>query len=197
MSIRGLVVAGGRVYQELDLSDVFGVSFDGQEALKLAIGQEIVDYMRKRTEGGKDYNGRSLAKYSKSYKESEEFEAFNKSSNVNMSLRGDMMASIDFETSGSNFTFLFDDAEEETKAFGHMSGMEGHKVLDGKAPKRLFFGISDEELETKIFPKFRSEIEAMKASPESAAFMTLEEALGLTAGSGSGGISLEDLLRDL
>lgn len=196
MAIKGLTVSGGKVYQEIDLSDMFGADFSGQEALKLSIGQEIIDYMRDRTSKGKDYNGEAFAKYSESYKKSDEYEAYGKSSKVNMSLTGDMLASIDLETSGNLMTFVFDDAEDEAKAFGHMSGMEGHKHLDGKTPKRLFFGISQDEINTKILPKFKGDIDALKADSKDFS-MSLEEALGFTSTGSTGGRTLEDLLGDL
>ena len=196
MSIPGLTVSSGAVYQKVDLSEVFGVDFSGNEPLKIVICQTIIDYMRERTSKGKDYNGQAFAPYSESYKESDEYEAYGKSSRVNMKLTGDMLASLDFQLEGNTATFLFDDPEEEAKAFGHMTGMEGHKFLEGKTPAREFFGITRSEIESSILPRFREDIEIMKTgSPD---LVSLEEALfGASTTSNEGTVrTLEDLLRE-
>jgi hypothetical protein len=160
--MNGLTVADGAIYQRLDLEEVLGVDLSGHEALKLVICQEMVDHIRARTLSGKDNQGRSFAPYSKSYRESEVYEAYGKSSKVNMELTGDMLASIDFETEGNQITLLFDSSEDELKAFGHHSGMEGHPTLAGKTPRREFFGISTGEIEEHILPKFQDDLDALK-----------------------------------
>ncbi|MBO9665925.1 MAG: hypothetical protein J7501_03860, partial [Bdellovibrio sp.] len=46
------------------------------------------------------------------------------------------------------------DELNNAKAFGHISGMEGHPWLDGVAPKRPFFGITESDLKV-IREEFR------------------------------------------
>mgnify|MGYP003664292539 CR=1 FL=1 len=166
-AIKGLVVESKKVYQDIDLEELTGVDLTGNEPLKLAIAQSTVDYMRKRTANSKDALGVKFDNYSKSYKASDEFEAYNKSSTVNMKLTGDMLASIDFKLSGNTIKFSFDDSEEEVKAYGHMTGMKGHKHLDGKTPIRLFFGISEDDFKNEILPSFRDDLrESVEVEPE-------------------------------
>jgi hypothetical protein len=161
-SIKGLFVENKKVHQTIDLEEITGVDFEGYEHIKLAIAQETIDYMHKRTAKGEDIFNTSFQKYSKEYKKSEDFQAFGKSSKVNMKLKGDMLGAIDFDLEGNTLKFILDDTEEELKAYGHMTGMKGHKVLDGKAPKRMFFGISGEDFEKKILTKFNDELESIK-----------------------------------
>lgn len=195
MSIPGLSLSSGSVSQRLDLSELFGVNFSGNEPLKIVICQTIVDYMRERTAKGKDVNGQTFAPYSSSYKESDAYEAYGKSSKVNMQLSGDMLAALDFETSGNTVTFLFDNSEEEAKAYGHMTGMDGHPTLDGKTPKREFFGITREEIEKNILPRFKDDIEAMRTAPEE--FVSLEEALFGATPANEGTVNTwEDFIRE-
>lgn len=162
----GLSVEGKRVKQTVDLEELLGVDLSDSPFLVQSIGQEIVDYMRKRTSKSVDRNGKAFAAYSKSYKQSEDYEAAGKSSKVNMKLRGYMLNSLDFEANGSVIEFGFDDEEEELKAYGHMTGMKGHKHLDGKTPVREFFGMNDDDLVDLVERKFRDELEALKAPQE-------------------------------
>tara|TARA_R110000868_G_scaffold411262_1_gene702567 strand:+ start:856 stop:1455 length:600 start_codon:yes stop_codon:yes gene_type:complete len=165
-AIKGLVVESKKVYQDIDLEELTGVDLTGNEPLKLAIAQSTVDYMRKRTESSKDALGVSFDSYSKSYKASEEFEAYNKSSKVNMKLTGDMLASIDFKLTGNTIRFSFDDSDEEIKAYGHMTGMKGHKHLDGKTPIRLFFGITEDDFKSDILTNFSDDLEDLTREVE-------------------------------
>lgn len=158
----GLSVEGKRVKQTVDLEELLGVDLSDSPFLVQSIGQEIVDYMRERTSKSVDRNGKAFAAYSKAYKQSEDYEAAGKSSKVNMKLRGYMLNSLDFEANGSVIEFGFDDEEEELKAYGHMTGMEGHKYLDGKTPVREFFGMNDDDLVDLIERKFKEELEAAK-----------------------------------
>lgn len=160
--VKGLVIANKEVYQELDLEELTGLDFSGREPLVLAIAQNTIDYMRDRTSKSKDIYGNNFDGYSTPYKNSEEFEAYNKTNKVNMRLTGDMLLSMGFNVSGNTIRFEFDDQDEEVKAFGHMSGMEGHKFLQGKTPKRLFFGITKEDFENKILPNFQDDLDELK-----------------------------------
>ena len=49
------------------------------------------------------------------------------------------------DVSGSEVKLGWEDSLNNAKAFGHMSGMEGHPVLDGVTPARRFFGITESE----------------------------------------------------
>ena len=157
----GLHLSESEVYQEIDASELLGVDLSKDPLLAQSIGQAVVDYMRERTLSGKDAFGESFATYSKSYKQSQDYQFAGKSSKVNMKLRGFMLTSMDFEESSGVYRFGFDDPEENAKAYGHMTGMEGHKHLQGKTPVRFFFGISEDDFKQEIERKFGDDLKAL------------------------------------
>ena len=57
-----------------------------------------------------------------------------------------MLESLKTEVDGSRVTLKIDDSEQAAKAFGHVSGYEGHPTIkDG--PKRDFFGLHRKDAE--------------------------------------------------
>tara|TARA_R110001632_G_scaffold52197_4_gene129714 strand:+ start:2211 stop:2795 length:585 start_codon:yes stop_codon:yes gene_type:complete len=133
-----LTLSKTEVSQKIDLSQYF----DGpiSDDVKLQIGQAFVDRIVERSEDGKDVNGKNLPSYSKSYRDSEDFSRFGKSaSDIDMTLRGNMLEGIDFETSGDDITIAVDDADTK-KAHGNITGQEGKWKS-----KREFFGITESE----------------------------------------------------
>lgn len=92
--------------------------------------------------------------YSKKYSESLDFVAAGKSkSDVNMSLTGDMLASVQVEDRGGNKIAVYIDGETEVlKAFNHITG--------DTVPKRPFFGVSKKDVK-EIISDFESEIESI------------------------------------
>jgi hypothetical protein len=153
-----------KVSQTINLKDTFGIDFRGKDSLKQAVGQAIIDRIVTRTESGKGMSfsgqkGRPVklkSPYSKSYANSEDFKAFGKSkSKVNMSLTGDMLASMDITgIDGNSITISFEGETENAKAFNHSTG--------DTVPKRPFFGVNNSELK-KIKSEFAPDIkEALK-----------------------------------
>jgi hypothetical protein len=61
---------------------------------RLEIGKEIVTYLQDRTRDGQGVGGRSLGTYSANYQRTADFEAAGKDSQVNLTLTGDMLSSI-------------------------------------------------------------------------------------------------------
>lgn len=136
------------VSQEIDLKEYLGIDVSNNGPMKDAIGQWMIDRILERTSKGTDAYGKSFKKYSKEYVASEEFMAFKNTKTVNMDLRGDMLASIDIlSAKGNKIKIGLKDKEQIVKAFGHMTGMEGNKNLEGIAPVRTFFGLSDKDLD--------------------------------------------------
>lgn len=194
MATSGLYVSGKKVYQDIDAEELLGVDLSKDPLLAQSIGQAVVDFMRERTQKDSvDRNGDKFAPYSKSYKNSEDYEAAGKTSKVDMTLRGFMLNSLDFEASGSSFRFGFDDPDEEVKAYGHMTGMEGHKHLDGKTPRREFFGISNEDFVELVQRRFGEDLERLKQSDEELPEFDGLNLAGSTA-TGAQTMTLEDLL---
>jgi hypothetical protein len=141
----------GEVSQTIDLKELFGTSFVGNEQLAQSVAQAMIDRIVSRTESGKDINGKAFKKYSKEYKDSLEFKAFGKTGDVNLKLTGQMLGTLDvLETSGSKVKIGWNDGSESAKAYNHNVG--------DTLPKRQFFGLTDSELDS-IKKEFASQVQ--------------------------------------
>jgi hypothetical protein len=150
------------IEQIIDLSEFAkGVDFSDSKSLKLAIGEALAEKIRERAESGKgldfkdDGTARTVAlksPYSKTYAESLDFNAAGKSrGEVNMTLTGDMLASIQVEDRGKGKIAVFIDGETEVlKAYNHITG--------DTVPRRPFFGVSKTDVRS-VLADFESEIE--------------------------------------
>lgn len=148
------------ISQTIDLKKWTGKDLSSDPVLIREIGQEVLDYMIKRVDDNKGLGNEPLrpAKYSKTYSESLDFKAAGKSKgDVNMKLSGDMLGTIDFEDSGNNIKFAIDPAET-LKAYGHMTGYKGHPTIPQGKYKRQFFGITKDEFDKNILPKFKADL---------------------------------------
>lgn len=113
---------------------------------KLQIAQEVIDRIVSNAEKGLDRNGKALPKYTKTYKDSDAFTAFGKSSKPNMTLAGDMLGQIDvLEVSDDTITIGWNDETENAKAHGNITGQEGEWPA-----KRDFFGLPVKEIKEII-----------------------------------------------
>lgn len=149
------------IEQIIDLSEFAkGIDFSDSKSLKLAIGEALAEKIRERAESGQGLqfessgNAKTVklkAPYSKMYAESLDFLAAGKSrSDVNMTLTGDMLASIQVEDRGNNKIAVYIDGETEVlKAFNHLTG--------DTVPKRPFFGVSKSDVK-KTLADFEVEI---------------------------------------
>lgn len=155
MAIENLKLTKSEVSQEIDLESITGKEIP--DAIAIAIGQEIIDRIIERTEEGLANNNRPFpaaknnakgSKYSETYVDSLKFKAFGKSKNpINMTLSGGMLESIDIlDLTNGKIKIGIDEDFEAEKAFGHMTGMEGHPTLDGKVKPRKFFGVTNTEI---------------------------------------------------
>lgn len=54
----------------------------------------------------------------------------------NLELNGDMLSSLTYENDAYSVKIGIWDEDQAIKAYGHMTGMEGHPFLDGKVPVR-------------------------------------------------------------
>ena len=156
----GLKLTQEEVAQTIDLKKWTGKDLSSDPTLVREIGQSMIDYMLKRADDNKGINNEPLIpnKYSKEYAESLEFIAAGKSRNdVNMKLSGDMLGSIDLDDQG-NIIKIKVGEEQSAKAYGHMTGFKGHPTIPQGKYKRQFFGISKEEFDQQIMPKFKDEL---------------------------------------
>lgn len=101
-------------------------------------GRRVIDRIRERTQDGMDKNGRNFKAYSKSYKNSLTFEIYGKTNKVDLTLTGEMLASLDVGSVPPRKVVIdFASGVQEAKAHGHIFG-GGYK---GTLPVRDFFGL--------------------------------------------------------
>ncbi len=169
------------VSQEFDLNDLLGVDVSEDAALGEAVGQYIIDKIVDRTKSGKSVGGQSFRSYSEAYKESLAFAAWDKTDEVNLTLSGDMLNALDIlQNESGKIKIGFNDLTQTAKAFGHITGMRGHPTLEGKMPKRNFFGLNAKEIAElkKEFRRLPAQNE-QEAQNDSAIFNRLMNLVGL------------------
>ena len=102
--------------------------------------QEAVERMIERTQSGVDRNGREFKPYTKEYAEEKGVSR----SDVDLTLLGDMLLSIQGESDGSAVQLKIE-GEEAPKAYGHITGFKGHPTIPNGKYKRDFFGLTIDE----------------------------------------------------
>jgi hypothetical protein len=124
---------------------------------QLALGEQIIEYIRKRTESGKDNRGGAFPRYSKDYMNSLDFKIAGKSSKVNLTQTGDMLADISvLSMSNGKLTIGFEKGSDSNdKADGHITGWQGRSKT--KRPFLGFVGSEKSKLKN-IIDKFSDDI---------------------------------------
>jgi hypothetical protein len=109
---------------------------------KLALGEDIIEYMRKRTESGKNNAGGRFPRYSKEYMQSLDFKIAGKSSSVDLTQTGDMLADISvLDIKDNKLVIGFERGSlSNDKADGHITGWQGRSKV-----KRPFLGFVGDE----------------------------------------------------
>ncbi len=98
---------------------------------KREFGLRMIDVMEARMDEGIDKSGRDFVAYSNSYKKSELFQFFGKSSKVNLKLTGEMRAAIEVSNiNPRSIELAFADQEQNDKAHGHVHGSNNLPVRD-------------------------------------------------------------------
>ena len=148
---------------------------------RLAVGREILEFIRKRTAKGLDKDNEKFPKYSKQYTRSLDFENAGKSpSKINLELSGDMMAALKVlkVDSGNKITIGLESGDENNgKLEGNRLGTYG---TDTPNPKKARdpLGIDTDDLR-KILSQFdlsADDAEAVEAAREKTQ-STLEQIL--------------------
>ena len=117
---------------------------DFTPGMREALGKEVVEFIRRRTESGKDKDGDRFIKYSKAYINSKAFKIAGKSpSKVNLTLSGDMLIALDVLSHKSGSVLI-----------GFEKGSEENARADGNVQTRDFMGIKPSDLK-KIIGKVR------------------------------------------
>lgn len=113
-----------------------------------SIAQDVLDFIRSRTEKGLNKNNRQFPGYSKAYIDSVEFRAAGKSAGkVDLTLTGDMLGALDLISHQKGKLLLgFENGSfENAKADGNIRGTYGSNKARGK--KRDFLGITKSDLQ--------------------------------------------------
>lgn len=164
-AVGNLKLSLDEVSQTIDLSAEAGVDLSRDPSLVRQIGQEIIDFMVERSQNGRGLGGVKLkSPYSKAYQESLEFKAFGKSAtDVNMTLTGDMLGSIDIgDDSPDALKIQVEDDLQIKKSYNHNVG--------DTLQKRPFFGVDSSELQGILsshkddFDSLKQDIEQTKQS---------------------------------
>jgi hypothetical protein len=155
-----------KVQFKVSLEELFGERLDLNQSIKESIGQAIIDRIVQRTsEDSIDRYGKSLGKYSKSYAKSLFGQVYGKKAGGDVTLlaTGDMLGGMNvIAQTSQSITIGFDQDEQNTKAYGHVSGMQGHPTLEGKVKKRDFMGLPKSELDA-IAAEFEADAKRIDA----------------------------------
>jgi hypothetical protein len=138
---------------ELDLVEIFGRAYSDEDqelqdkirplisnnTVKVTYGQRVIDEIVDRTQSHIDKNGKSLGRYSATYKNSLVFEIYKGGeTRVNLTLTGDMLSSLRSKSKRNSIIINLDGDDNRGKAQGHITGRYGKK---GRSDPRDFLGI--------------------------------------------------------
>lgn len=161
---------------EVDLTEIFdGYEVPDSSSLKQAIGQELIDVIRNRTQKDeRSWTGSPFKNYSEDYSESIEFKAYHKSKDEpNLTQSGDMLGLLTVKESDPGKVKLgWNDSLQSEKAHGHITGNIG--------AKRDFFGFSQGELE-KLRSKFEPKLAKAKVDSQETSQRFLDFITGKTS----------------
>ena len=148
------------------------------EQFKRDFGIRAIDKIVDRSKSGIDKNGKRFPGYSQSYISSLEFQIYGKSpGTVNLTLTGEMLASMEIRTTGRGLSIEMADQDNADKAHGIITGQQGKW---GK--RRDFLGLPQSD-ENEIMRR----VMEINYSPSQSLLNLLSE----TAVGGEGGIAGE------
>ena len=123
-----------------------------------AIALEVVEFIRERSQKGRDKDNKSFVGYSERYRNSLDFKIAGKSGKVDLTLSGDMLAALDvLKTSSRGLTIGYEAGDSiNGRVEGNRIGSYGGKPNSKRA--RDFLGISKDDL-SKILRKYPQDSE--------------------------------------
>lgn len=153
MTFRATKKSDYESYLDIDLNELFGQNVPDSTDFRQSVGQDIIDTIQSRTEGGK-FLAPAKKTYSPEYTHSIEFAAFNKSkNNVNLRQTGEMLDLMDIiKEDSSSIRIGWTDSEDQAKATNHNFGVT--------VPKREFLGLTEAEAK-KIKEKYQRELDVV------------------------------------
>lgn len=121
--------------------------FISEVEVKREIGRQIIDRIIDRTQKlSVDKSNNKFPGYSKSYKKSLAYEVYDKTSRVNLTLSGEMMASMIQKTDAKFYIdIVMADKYNNDKAHGNITGSYG-KPSGDNAKARDFLGLPEKDL---------------------------------------------------
>jgi len=115
------------------------------------LGREIIDFIVNRTQSGLDKNNRPFKGYSDAYVDSVEFKAAGKSSTVNLSLTGDMLAELSLlRHAPGTITIGYENGTDENQQAEWMVDPQRNRATGKTRPKRDFLGIAQKDLDVLV-----------------------------------------------
>jgi len=160
------------VFQKIDLSELLDRDPTPGEAASFI--EQATEFMIFRSQSGSDVNGKSFKQYSENYAD---FKGVSRS-DVDMTLFGDMLSSIDGFQENENVVLSIG-GEQAVKAYAHMTGFKGHPTIKN-GPKREFFGLTEKDAK-EIADAIKEDIE--EPSEDASGFappsFTVDEILSL------------------
>lgn len=118
---------------------------DLTEEARITLANNVIEYIKERTDKNLDIDKKRFHKYSESYINSPDFKAAGKSPNdVNLRLSNEMMESMELIDQGPGYITI--GYQEGTAANDKAVWQE----RSDNGPSRMFVGISDKDLEVQI-----------------------------------------------
>lgn len=133
-------ITENEVSQTFDLAEIYGREPTTDELAEFA---ELARFeIISRTQDGENINGRSFTPYTPEYAE---FKGRSRG-DVDLTLFGDMLDSIESSIRGNVVTVTINDPQQAVKAYAHITGYKDHPTIKN-GPKRDFFGLTDRDAE--------------------------------------------------
>lgn len=118
-----------------------------ESQFKKLFGQRVVDLLVERAKDGKGKDGPFSGTYSKTYRESEEFQIYKAGQKkIDLTLTGEMLESLKFKQEKYSVVINLQGQENRNKAEGHISGLYGK----AQVKPRNFMELPDSVL-NKVF----------------------------------------------
>ena len=144
---------------------------------KLALGEKIVEYVRRRTEKNLNNEGGKFPKYSDKYAESLDFKIAAKSQNdPNLKLTGDMLADLEVVSVRSDKILIGykNGTLSNAKADGHQTGWQG-KNKDAARPFLGFESSSEKKKLKDIIKDYEKDVLAGETSQRAYAYLSARD----------------------
>ena len=140
MAIKNRELSTNLITQVIDLSEAIGREPTAQEAADFiaAAKERIIE----RTQSGVNVNGGKFKQYTPEYAN---FKGVGRG-DVDLTFFGDMLDALDGFIDDEKVVITIA-GEQAAKAYGHITGFEGHPTIPNGKYKRDFFGLNGKEID--------------------------------------------------